>query len=248
MNQVGFGAVAQLVERLNGIQEVRGSIPLRSMPSYTPSRRFPLRGFFVGARTLLSYSMPSTPSIVPQAGPARRRLERYARQSLGFVVLACASAVISACHRSVVRQSVTVGSLTISNPYLVAPAGDAPAVMYFTIQNGGETPDTLTHIQVAGATSAELHREVADSMHAIGAMTNMTMVPMPVAEIPAHGWLRLAPGGVHVMVMGMAGHLIRGDSAATTMTFAHTGVVRVHAHVIDYTQLDTLVPGPSARH
>ncbi len=36
--ECGTGGVAQLGERLNGIQEVRGSIPLTSIPVSTPVR------------------------------------------------------------------------------------------------------------------------------------------------------------------------------------------------------------------
>jgi hypothetical protein len=122
--------------------------------------------------------------------------------------------------------------------------------MYFTIQNTGPIADTLTGVHVAGVANAELHMEVMSGMsHAMPSMTMATMVPTPAVPIPPHGALHLAPGGRHVMLMGLQRHFMRGDSTSADLTFTHTGTVHIPVRVIDYTQLDTLVsanaPAPS---
>ncbi|HXC24732.1 MAG TPA: copper chaperone PCu(A)C, partial [Gemmatimonadaceae bacterium] len=113
---------------------------------------------------------------------------------------------MAACH-PVASHGVSAGALTIAGVYLVTPAGDAPAAMYFTIENTGPTTDTLTGVHVAGVTAAELHTEVMSPMPhsprqpmspAMPAMNMATMVATPAVPVPAHSTLRLAPGGRHV--------------------------------------------------
>jgi len=158
-----------------------------------------------------------------------------------------ASTITVACHTTTPsRDSVTAGPLTISNAYLVAPVGEAPAAMYFTVQNSGATADTLTGIRVVGVAHAELHREVMSNMpHAMSPstppMTMTTMVPTPEVPVPAGGVLRLAPVGRHVMLMGMQRHFERGDSTDAYLILRHAGTIHIIARVIDHTQIDTLV-------
>jgi copper(I)-binding protein len=163
--------------------------------------------------------------------------------------------MLTACHtKTRDRNSVTIGALTISGAYLVAPVGDAPAAMYFTVQNSGTTADTLIGIRVPGVKHAELHTEIMSSMphntpqtasHNVPPMTMMTMVPTPETPILAGAVLRLMPGGRHVMLMGMQRHFIVGDSTYAEISFRHTGIIRVPVRIIDYTQVDSLVQAMS---
>ena len=155
-----------------------------------------------------------------------------------------------ACHATAAdRNNVTAGTLTISNAYLVAPIGEAPAAMYFTVRNSGATADTLTGIRVTGVAHAELHMEVMSHMpsampqhtpQSMPPMTMTTMVPTPEVPVPAGGVLLLAPMGRHVMLMGMQRHFGRGDSTDANLIFKHAGTVHIPVRVIDYTQIDTL--------
>ncbi len=46
-------------------------------------------------------------------------------------------------------------------------------------------------------------------------------------EIPPHATVTLAPGGYHVMFVGLKHPLVKGDTVQATLTFAHAGVVKV---------------------
>ena len=46
-------------------------------------------------------------------------------------------------------------------------------------------------------------------------------------NIPAHGTIRLAPGGYHVMFTHLTKPLAKGDTVKATFTFEHAGAVAV---------------------
>lgn len=136
-------------------------------------------------------------------------------------------------------------TLQISRAYFVAPAGDAPAAMYFSVRNQGPGGDTLTGVRVNGVTKAELHTEVmsqtSPAAPSAAPMQMATMVATPAVPIPPNTLLRLAPGGRHVMLTGLHRHFVRGDTTSADLMFTRVGSVHVPVVVIDYTQLDTLV-------
>ena len=49
--------------------------------------------------------------------------------------------------------------------------------------------------------------------------------------MPAHGKATLAPGGYHVMLMGLKAPLKEGQSFPLTLTFEHAGKVEVEVMV-----------------
>ncbi len=50
-------------------------------------------------------------------------------------------------------------------------------------------------------------------------------------NIPAHGTIRLAPGGYHVMFTHLTKPLAKGEKVEATLTFAHAGTVAVDFNV-----------------
>jgi periplasmic copper chaperone A len=57
---------------------------------------------------------------------------------------------------------------------------------------------------------------------------HMTMAEMKNGlNIPAHGTVRLAPGGYHVMFTHLTKPLTKGEKVQATLTFAHAGPVTV---------------------
>jgi copper(I)-binding protein len=69
-----------------------------------------------------------------------------------------------------------------------------------------------------------------------GGMTRMTAVLYVV--IPAHGEVRFAPGGRHLMLEGLTRSIGAGDTIALTFTFARTGDVSARSRVVTYSDLD----------
>ncbi|SNB77289.1 Copper(I)-binding protein [Arboricoccus pini] len=112
-----------------------------------------------------------------------------------------------------------VGKISILEPHALATAPHQPTgAAYMTIVNDGETPDRLIAVATNVAKSASLHRSAADDAGV------MTMGPLEDGlEIPAHGRAELAPGGVHVMLEGLAAGLKAGQVLTIELTFAQAG-------------------------
>jgi periplasmic copper chaperone A len=97
----------------------------------------------------------------------------------------------------------------------VSGAGQAQAAAYITLRNDGGQDDALQSVTVTGARMATVH----DSQ-----MTDGVMRMMPVKEwsVPAGATVAMIPGGVHIMVMGLASPLREGDKLQARLRFRHT--------------------------
>jgi periplasmic copper chaperone A len=96
--------------------------------------------------------------------------------------------------------------------------------VYLSIVNTGTTPDQLVAASTPAAEKAELHEMK---------MVNNVMEMRPIRSLPiAPGQkLVLAPGGYHIMLIGLKAPLKRGQSVPLTLTFAHAGRQDVVASV-----------------
>ena len=100
------------------------------------------------------------------------------------------------------------------------PGGVTVSAGYMTITNRGASPDRLVGISTPRANSAEVHR-----MSMEGGM--MQMRPAGPLNISAGGALTLAPGGLHLMFMGVAPPFAEGETIPVTLRFEHAGDVTV---------------------
>ncbi len=112
-----------------------------------------------------------------------------------------------------------VGSIAIEHPRVIASTGQT-AAGYLTIVNEGTTADALVAVWSA-APQTEVHAS------AVSADGVATMAPAPVVEIPAGGSVALAPGGLHVMFMGLTRPLTAGETWPATLVFRDAGEVAV---------------------
>ena len=103
-----------------------------------------------------------------------------------------------------------------------ALAGHEGAV-YLTITDRG-TPDTLTGAATPVAAEASLHQSIDD--HGV-----MKMRPVSALPIEPGKPVTLAPGGYHIMLMGLKQALKQGDSFPITLSFAKAGQVTATATV-----------------
>ena len=103
-----------------------------------------------------------------------------------------------------------------------AMAGHEGAV-YLTITDTG-TQDTLTGITTPVATKADLHETIND--HGV-----MKMRPVATLTVEPGKPVTLAPGGYHIMLMGLKQALKQGDSFPVTLSFAKAGQVTATATV-----------------
>jgi hypothetical protein len=122
-------------------------------------------------------------------------------------------------------RSFTVGDLVIENPWARESVTKTGAV-YLTVHNAGAQDDRLV-----GATSDVAERtEVHSSVMQDGVMK---MQPVEAVDVPAAGEAALAPGGLHVMLMGLKTPLEEGKTFPLVLEFERAGKVEVTVAVED---------------
>jgi periplasmic copper chaperone A len=137
-----------------------------------------------------------------------------------FSALALAFALVGAASASA-AQEFKAGDITVDKAWARAtPKGAEVGAGYLTVHNNGATPDTLTGGSADFAT-VEIHEMTKEN----GVMKMAQM--KNGLNIPAHGTVRLAPGGYHVMFTHLTKPLVKGEKVTATLDFAHAGAVAV---------------------
>jgi copper(I)-binding protein len=90
------------------------------------------------------------------------------------------------------------------------PPGAAAAAAYGTLRNAGDSPIEVDRVAAAGFGMAMLHETVQMG-------DRVGMRHRERLTVPAHGELKLSPGGLHVMLMHPAKPLAAGDEAELTL-------------------------------
>jgi len=123
-------------------------------------------------------------------------------------------------------QQTKAGDLTIEKPWARAtPRGADVGAAYLEIRNGGGEADKLTGGS-ADFANVEIHQ-----MSMQGNVMQMREVKDGLA-IPAHGDVKLTPGGYHLMLTGLKHPLVKGETAKVTLTFERAGAVTVDFAVV----------------
>ncbi len=118
-------------------------------------------------------------------------------------------------------QEIKAGDLTIEKPWARAtPKGAEVGAGYLEIRNDGASADRLTGGS-ADFAGVEIHE-----MKMEGGIMKMRELKDGL-EIPAHGSVKLAPNGYHLMFTGLKRPLVKGESAKATLTFERAGAVSV---------------------
>ena len=121
---------------------------------------------------------------------------------------------------------VKIGDIAIDNAWARAtPKGAEVGAGYLTIHNDGATPDRLAGVS-ADFASVQVHE--MKTSNGVMEMREMT----GGVEIPAHGTVKLAPNGYHLMFVGLKKPLVKGESVKTTLSFEHAGQVAVDLPVM----------------
>ncbi|MCB1488120.1 MAG: copper chaperone PCu(A)C [Bauldia sp.] len=145
---------------------------------------------------------------------------------MSFRTLVAAAAVALAFTAQALAHDVTVGTLTLTDLWTRATPPSAPAGGGFlTITNNGDEPDRLIAVSAPGVKIGEVHEmAVKDGV--------MTMRPLENGlEIPAHGSVTLAPGGFHLMFIGIEKPFVEGEKLPVTLTFANAGSIDTFLHI-----------------
>lgn len=118
-----------------------------------------------------------------------------------------------------------IGSLTVEHPWArsTPPVAKTGAV-YLSVRNNGSEEDSLIGIATATAESAEIH--VTKEEGRLTVMRHVGTVPI----LPG-GSVRLDPGGMHVMLVGLKAPLAPDKSFPIVLTFAKAGAVEIWVEV-----------------
>ena len=137
---------------------------------------------------------------------------------LFLLVLVCAGATQA--------RDYNLGALQISQPWARATPPSAPAGGGFLkITNTGTSPDRLISATSPAADIVQVHEMKMD-----GSVMRMREVEKGL-ELPAGGSVTLAPGGYHLMMMGLKGPLKQGSTVPVTLVFEKAGTIDVELAV-----------------
>lgn len=122
---------------------------------------------------------------------------------------------------------VHLGPINISAPFSRATLPNAPVGGgYLTIENTGTEADRLVSATSSFASDVQIHE-----MGMEGDVMKMRRLEDGLV-IPAGETAVLAAGGTHIMLMGLKGALVQGETVTLTLTFEKAGTVEVQLPII----------------
>lgn len=146
-------------------------------------------------------------------------LARSLSRSLAAFALFAVTTLAASAHE------FKAGDLLIGHPWSRAtPGGAKIGGGYMTITNNGSAPDKLLSATTTAADHVEIH-EMAMSNHI------MTMRKVDGVSVAPGKTVSFAPGGYHLMLVGLKNPLKEGDRVKATLTFEKAGPVEVTINV-----------------
>jgi copper(I)-binding protein len=141
------------------------------------------------------------------------------------VALVAVAVVLSACGANTAAQSSpSVTAAPESDIHVFAATvtldgeqGDAEVA----IHNAATSPDALTGVSCTCATAAEIH----------GGGPSGDPGPVPSVKLPSNKVVTFAPGGPHIVLIGLTQPLAAGDTVTLELTFAHAAPLSTVAEV-----------------
>jgi copper(I)-binding protein len=116
-----------------------------------------------------------------------------------------------------------VGSITIEHPW-ARPAASGNSAVYFVVRNAGGA-DRLIGVSSNVAGTAGMHSTTIDAQGVA------RMVAVQAVDVQAGAEAKFAPGGLHVMLIGVTRPLEEGQEFPLTLTFEKAGAVTVEVAI-----------------
>ena len=118
------------------------------------------------------------------------------------------------------------GPLTVVQPWsrATAPSQKAGGV-FLRIENASDQPDRLIRAESELSEITSLHTMIRD-----GDVMKMRPIEGGI-EVPANGHVDLAPGGMHVMLIGLHNRLVKETTIPLTLVFERAGRIEIDAVV-----------------
>ncbi|MGI9596178.1 MAG: copper chaperone PCu(A)C [Acidimicrobiales bacterium] len=117
------------------------------------------------------------------------------------------------------------GGIAVDDPWIrPTPPGAESTAFYATITNDSEVDDRLVAVGSPLCSMAEVHLTSMDD-------GVMSMAPAGTDELAVakDESLRLEPGGLHVMCMGLTDSVVEGDGVMLTLEFETSDPVEIEA-------------------
>lgn len=153
-----------------------------------------------------------------------------------FALGVVATLALSGCASSTTADSQATesqaGSVSFTDGWAKAVAADGMGMsaIFGNLSNSGSTDANLVSADCGDiAGSVELHETVTDA----SGSSNMQEKDGGFV-IPAGGSFELAPGGNHIMLMGLTTALTAGDQLSCVVTFADSSTMRVEVPIKDF--------------
>ncbi len=146
------------------------------------------------------------------------------------IAVALMAGLFLAIPHAVDAHEYKLGDLEIVHPWARASAGNAKnGAAYMTIENHGDVADRLLSASSPVAGAAELHTHIMED-------DVMKMRPVEAIDLAPGASTKLAPGGLHIMLMGLTETLVEDSTFQMTLRFERAGEVT----------LDVVVAGAGA--
>ena len=119
----------------------------------------------------------------------------------------------------------TLGNLTISHPWSRATAPGIPmGVAYLAITNRGKAADALVAASTPAAAQVEIHQTtLSDGM--------ARMRPVQEVVIAPGSTVKIEPGGIHLMLVGLKQPLSPLDTVPLTLRFRDAGEITIQLSI-----------------
>ena len=135
-----------------------------------------------------------------------------------YAALLLMSIAMSAALRA---EDWRAGSIMVGQPWSrpTPPAVSAGAV-YFTITNTGSRADRLMSLSTPVARTVEIHETLREH-------GNVRMHPVATIGCAPGASVAIAPGGMHVMLLGLTSPLVAGEVFPLTLKFRDAGILQI---------------------
>ncbi len=164
---------------------------------------------------------PSRDLLAITAAPGQDTRWRMALVAVAAtVVIVVVGAVVIAGQGASALPEVSVSDVRAS----AGRAGGVAAVYLYLGNDGGA--DRVVDVTSPLADRVDLHR--LEDVDGVSTMQAISFLP-----VPGDGATELAPGGSHVMLIGLREHLEPGDIVPLTLSFARSDPIQVDALVED---------------
>jgi hypothetical protein len=116
------------------------------------------------------------------------------------------------------------GGVTVTSPWTRAAGAGATGVGYMTLRNPGPAADRIVSARTPAARTVELHTHIREG-------DVMRMRPVPAIDLPPGQEVRLAPSGLHLMLIGLTAPLRQGERVPVTLVLERGGEIQLELSV-----------------